>query len=387
MTDHQLPDYLQNRQVQDFTDYADAGLGTMLPPHVSIRANQFTLIDAAGQEYQPMPVMDCVIVDRSTVTCKMFFGKPWVPGSEDPPMCWSTNGVAPSRDAAVPQARTCAECPQNVRGSAVSKLTGSAIKACRDEYHMAILLPSMPTMMFRFVLTPGSFENWQAYTAKFKNTNVKISMVTTRMAFQARENGVVTFESTSFIDKATNDLVQKALLPDSNGQKATDILCGRLDQPRTAALPAPTAVQITQVQQPVPLSTPVAAQQTEMPITPQGSPQLQKNPSITSMTPNTAGPGGTAPVASPSEGQASPRRRRRTAAEMQAAQGQPAVPQPAPAVPGAPQAPFPHPASPSAVPGTISQAAPGSFGMATGQPAAANPELNTMLDDFFGKTQ
>src|SRR5271163_1452073 len=189
MVDQQLPAYLQNRQVQDFTDYAADGIGGMLPPHVSIQGNLFTLIDATGQEFEPMQTMDVVIVDRSTVTCKMYFGKPWTPGSEEPPMCWSTNGIGPSRDAVTPQARTCAECPNNVRGSAVSAISGASVKACRDEFHLAILLPSMPNMMFRYVLTPGSFKNWQAYAGKFKNSNVKISMVLTRMSFVPKVNG------------------------------------------------------------------------------------------------------------------------------------------------------------------------------------------------------
>ena len=377
MTNHALPAHLQNRQVQDFTDYADAGLGTMLPPHVSIQGNQFTLIDATGQEFQPMPVMDVVIVDRSTVTCKMYFGKEWVLGSEDPPLCWSSNGIGPSRDAAVPQARTCAECDKNVRGSAVSKLSGAAIKACRDEYHMAILLPSMSTMMFRYVLTPGSFENWQGYVAKFKNSNVKISMVLTRMAFQPKTNGVVTFESVNYIDEVTNNIVLKAL-----AEKATDALCGRLDQPRTAALPPPQGYgAITQITvAPNTTSVNVAS---DAPIE---RPQVQQpGPFVPTPAANVAAPGLSAPnpvqpaaTTSPSELAPAGRRRRRTAAEMQAANGPAPSGQPMPAPAAAPQAPFPHAAT--------AQPAP-QFGIAQGQEVAANPELSGMLDDFFGKGQ
>lgn len=356
MTDHQLPAYLQNRSVTDFTDYASDGLGSAMPPHVSIQGNLFTLVDATGQEYQPMPTMDCVIVDRSNFACKMYYGgKAYVPGSDDPPVCWSTNGIGPSKEAAQPQARTCQECPNNVRGSATSKISGAAIKACRDEYHMAILLPSIPDMMFRYVLTPGSFENWQNYTAKFKNSNVRISMVVTRMAFQPKVNGVVTFESVAYVDETTNNRVETALR-----EKATDVLCGRLDSPQ-------------QVQPTIPLPVPGAAPQTGMQTIPQGSPQLQ-NPSATSMIPNTAAPAGTAPTASPSDPAPAQRRRRRTAAEMAETQPGASNGQSAPAPAAALQAPFP-------VPG---QAAPaGNFGIAQGQPAAANPELSGMLDNFF----
>ena len=358
MTQHQLPAYLQNRQVADFTDYASDGLGTALPPHVSIQGNMFTLIDATGQEYQPMATMDVVIVDRSKITCKMYYDKPWVPGSDEPPVCWSTNGVGPSRDAPIPQSPTCQECKFNVRGSAISKISGASIKACRDEYHMAILLPAIPNMMFRYVLTPGSFENWGNYTAQFKNSNVQISMVLTQMGFQPKVNGVVTFKSVAYIDEATDARVQQALL-----EKATDALVGRNDVPRPAgAIAAPAAMQ-------------------------QPDSALQQLGPFVPSTPAPAAPLAAfpTPVAEPAAvaqqtATEAPRRRRRTQAEMQAANGAASPQQPAPEVQLAPQAPFPHPGAPAA------PAAPaGAFGIAPGTPAAADPGVSTMLDSFFGK--
>jgi hypothetical protein len=396
MTDHQLPAYLKSRQVQDFTDYAADGLGAALPPHVSIQGNVFTLIDAAGQEFQPLQVLDCVIVDRSNFACKRFYppDKPWTPNSDDPPLCWSTNGVGPSKDAPVPQARTCVECPNNIRGSAVSKISGASIKACRDEFHMAILLPTMPDMMFQFVLTPGSFDNWQAYTAKFKNSNVRISMVVTRMSFVPKINGVIEFASVSYVDEATNGIVVRAL-----AEKATDLLVGRLDTPRVAAIgamPATGNFNVPQMNGPgdvtpyvSPVSIPSMQQtapqvQQQAPFTPPAGGVATNQPSSNAAAPSAGNP------ASPAEGQ---RRRRRTAAEMQAANqpspnGSGSTSAPAPA--GAPlRAPFPNPGLQGGLPGagqpTGTQLPPNNFGIAQGQPAGGNPEVSAMLDDFFGK--
>lgn len=360
MADHQLPAYLQNSAVPDFTDYASDGIGSMLPPHVSIQGNMFTLIDATGQEFQPMPTMDVVIVDRSTVTCKMYFGKPWTPGSEEPPMCWSTNGIGPSRDAVSPQARTCGECPHNIRGSAQSAISGAATKACRDEYHLAILVPTIPNMLFRYVLTPGSFKNWAAYTEQFKNSNVRISFVLTRMSFKPKVNGEVEFKSVAYVDEATNGIVQKALI-----EKATDALVGRLDTPRVAALPAPVAQQ--QIEQPASRVQPPFTPAPAALLTPTGGPAAVIQQPV---------PGGQ-PEPAPTQ-----RRRRRTAAEMAEANGAPTNGQTPVQPAAAPQAPFPHPPTQAASAGQA-PAPQGNFGMAPGQPAAANPELNTMLDDFF----
>jgi hypothetical protein len=332
MTIHELPAHLRGAAVSDFTDYADEGIGSALPPHISIRGNKFTLIDASGEEFQPLDILDCVIVDRSNVACKMYYDKPWVPNADEPPVCWSTNGVAPSREAAVPQARTCGECDKNVRGSAVSKISGASIKACRDEYHMALLVPTIPDMLFRYVLTPGSFKNWQNYVGKFKNTNLRISMVVTRMSFVPKVNGEIEFKSISYADEPTYALVTKALT-----EKATDALVGRLDQPRIAALAAPATQQVQQLD-PLAISTAPAAE--------------------------------TAQAAEPAPAQ---RKRRRTAAEMQAANGTPTNGQAAPGPANAPEAPFPHAGK--------SEAQPANFGIA--QPAQADPALGAMLDDFF----
>lgn len=363
---YDLPAHLRGAAVPDFTDYASDGLGSALPPHVSIAGNTFTLVDAGGAEFPSSPTLDVVFIDRSSFACKMYYDKPYTPGQDsgEPPACWSTNGIGPSREAANPQARTCAECPNNVRGSAISKLSGASIKACRDEYHMAILNPAIPNMLFRFVLTPGSFKNWSAYVEKFKNTNLRISMVVTRMSFVPKVNGEIQFQSVSYADDPTYALVAKAL-----AEKATDALVGRLDTPRTAiagpAAQAQIAAPVTQVQQPDPLASAVAAAEAQfMPsAAPNAASSGQPTTVATSAVPAQAAD--TAPTQ---------RKRRRSAAEMAEANA-PASGQ-APQQPAAAaQAPFPHP-------GQAAQT--GTFGIAAGQPAAANPELSGMLDSFFG---
>src|ERR1700750_2980887 len=95
---HELPAHLRGAVVPDFTDYASDGLGAALPPHAPIPDNTFTLIDAPGQEFPSQPTLDVVIIDRSSVACKMYFDKPYTPGQDsgEPPACFSTHGIGPS---------------------------------------------------------------------------------------------------------------------------------------------------------------------------------------------------------------------------------------------------------------------------------------------------
>lgn len=371
-----VPDFLRNRKSAAIGAKAVEGLGTALPPHVSIRSNRFTLVDGAGNE-QPLQTlhMDAVVIDVSDVTVKMYFENKWEPGSVDPPTCWSANGIAPSVEAMTPQSPTCASCPKNERGSATSEMTGAAIKACRDEKWLSVIVPSIQ-MPFQFRVTPGSFKNFRAYFDGLKPYNLDLSDIVTRMEFEGDKTGVIKFQPSGYI---TEDLfkLREAVLE----ARATDALVGRNDRPRQAAIAGPEQTapvqlqaQPQQVQQPGPFAaTPAAAA---------GAPGFaQPNPAPTAAT------------TSPSE--PAKRGRRPKAAQSEQPQA-PAHPGPtgAPQAPfaagPAPQAPFaaaqPAAASPAGATASFAtqQAAqPANFGIQPG--VAPNSEITGLLNSMFGQ--
>lgn len=392
MTQPQLPAHLLNRQVRSLTEHASDGMGSSLPPHISIQGNSFTFIDAAGTEYQPVLTFDATIVDASDVLCKRYHDKPYDPSATtyEPPACWSANGIAPSREAVKPQSLDCASCPHNERGSKISQISGASMKACRDERWIAVLVPQMPQMIFQLVITPGSFKTWKNYTEQYRNYGVELSLGLTRFSFQPKTNGVILFEQVGWVDEPTIIAVEAA-----NREKKTDVIVGRTDQPRIAlAAPAAQATlpptnqfvspQVTH--QPAQEILPPVTQQSFVPaaaasVAPTASPQAPFPSATPSIAPTQAlpFPDGGATTASPTETPA-PRRRRRTQAEM-AADAAPQLAQTAPqtfvqaAAPAArtPQAPFP----------TATEAAPAAapqFGMAPGAPV--NAEMEAMLQNM-----
>lgn len=233
MTNINLPAYLQNSRAPRLAERSTEGMGSAMPPHISIRGNRFHLIDQSGDERDiDLLHLDVCIADISDKMCKLYFGdKKWEPGSTDPPICFSANGVAPSKEAAEPQSPTCQECQWNVRGSAVSAMSGKPIKACRDEKWLAVLIPGQ-NIVFQFRVTPGSFKNWKAYGEKFKGQPFDIKDVLTRLQFDKDANGVITFEPTAFIDETLAKFREEAF-----AAQITDLIVGRKDQP--VALPAP----------------------------------------------------------------------------------------------------------------------------------------------------
>lgn len=364
-----LPAYLQNGPAKNINEVALLGIGSSLPPHVSIRGNTFTLVDASGATQSAGAVLDVNIADLSDVICKQYYADKWSPDSNEPPVCWSANGLAPSREALEPQSPTCADCRHNVRGSAVSALSGAAIKACRDEKWLAILIPSIPQVQFQLRLTPGSFKTWQSYVKTAEGSNTQISDVLTRISFQAGVNGVLVFQAVNYIDEATAKLRNMAY-----EKKSFDVLVGRNDRPIQAMLAAPSAPANPMLAQPAPAAAPFAATASPAPQT--GFAQL-----VAALQPVEATP---------------QRRRRRTQAEIaadNAAQGQPAQNN-APAIaPFRPQAPSDQSVAPATNPGFL-QGAPQGNGAAPAAPAAQfgiapgvapNPEITQALDGLFGK--
>src|SRR5882672_8434174 len=113
----QLPAYLQNKARVDLNTRATAGMGGVMPPHISIRGNSYTLIDGNGAQQPVGPLMDACVIDILGVMGKRYYENEWGPNSNDPPDCFSTNGVGPSRESVKPQSKTCSECEWNVRGS------------------------------------------------------------------------------------------------------------------------------------------------------------------------------------------------------------------------------------------------------------------------------
>jgi hypothetical protein len=377
-----LPSYLQNRQSHRVAEGAANGIGGSLPPHISIRGNEFTLVDASGNKAEvPDKFLDGCFVDRSEVVCKQFYEEDYVDGADDPPACWSSNGIGPSIESAKPQSTRCDICQWNIRGSDVSKLSGKAIKACRDEKWTAFIPIKYPTMIFQLKITPGSFKTWKAYTDKFKGQATDLSDVVTRLQFEKGKNGVLTFEAVSYIDEGLFKSREAAV-----AEKKTDTLVGRNDRPIQAALAAPSSASAPSGASAPQEAPPLPTGAFSPPSAPTGSPApfgaapSAATPLTATATPAPSTMGGQpAPAASPSE--PTGRRRRRTKAEMEAANA-PAQPNGGPA-PEQGFAPVPAPQAAPFRPAAAPQAAP--FGIAT-QAVAPDPAMSGMLDNIFGRS-
>lgn len=313
---NQLPAYLQNRAGQSVAQRATAGMGSVLPPHISIAGNTFTLVDAAGVKHTVGHQIRGCIVDIADVMTKRYYENEWTPGSDEPPTCFSMNGLAPSREAQSPQSPTCASCQWNERGSAVSKISNKAIKACRDEKPVAFIPEAYPHMIFQLVIPPGSFKNWSAFTQPFLKGDTDISDVLVLMGFQPQVNGVLTFQAVEYISEQLYNNREAA-----TREKKTDVLVGRLDQPIAAALAGPqggTPAQVQHQPQGQVVGNGPASGAAAPTATPSFGLQEQPSATLTQQGIPTGNGQGFAATASPSNQPEAQRRRRRTKAEIAA---------------------------------------------------------------------
>lgn len=109
-----LPAHLQRRELSSLTKSLMGG-GTR--KRISIDNNVFTMLvggkPVAVNEDRAMPI---IIVCASDSNSRTFYGGQYEKGVKSRPLCWSDDGTAPHADVKNPQHRTCAGCPQDVKG-------------------------------------------------------------------------------------------------------------------------------------------------------------------------------------------------------------------------------------------------------------------------------
>lgn len=359
----QVPAYLAQRQTS-LADDLTSGLGGQRPPSLSIKAQNFTLIDAAGNE-KPAGLfdqatrqfyIDVVVVDGNRAVSKTYYADAYDPNATEfkAPTCYSDNGVGPSSQAQTPQSPSCAACPHNVWGSSVNAQTGKQSKSCQDAKKVAVIVPGQAQLDMAFLLRipPNTLNKfWAPYLRTLAgmsvgNRPVDASDVVTRITFDATTQGTLNFQAVRFIEEGEF----KAVMDLQAGTKTAQLV-GKIDTVYQGALPAPQAAPAIAAPAPVssgnfgmPLgmpNSPAPAQvaQTQQPFLQPGMPgaspfgqaapppqPMFAQPQQTNVTPLV--PPGAIPQQT-----AQPKRVRRTQAEMQAARQQaqptqPAAPQP-----------------------------------------------------------
>lgn len=223
----QRPNYMEGSD-RSLATRGMQGIGGVMPPHISIARNRFTLVDAAGNE-QPVQqlYLDVVVLDVNPNPSKVYYEGAYDPNEVDrkPPTCFSDNGLAPSREASIPQAPACAGCQFNAWGSEISQ-TGAKVKACRDYKKIAVFVPLNKGIQFQLRIPPNTLKIWKAYCANIGGQGADMCDIITRITFDEQEQGTLNFEPVGWVPQKFMEWYKEIL-----ASHKLDQLTGVLDKP------------------------------------------------------------------------------------------------------------------------------------------------------------
>jgi len=251
----QLPAYLKNREMDDVTKSLMGG--GSLAKRISIKGGVWRLM-SGGKEIAVNEdrAMNFVIVNAAPKVGRTFYQGTYDPDAEkaSAPGCWSANGDTPDASVAEPQSKTCANCPQNIKGSG----QGDS-RACRFSQRVAVVLENdLEGDVFQLSLPAASIfgngENGklplQAYVKFLAGFNVPITAVVTEARFDTNAaTPKLTFKPVRFLTREEWEVARDK--GDSPAAKAAITQTpATLDGAKKKSAPVKEAVQDPEVAEP-----------------------------------------------------------------------------------------------------------------------------------------
>ena len=206
-----LPSFLQGADAATaFDEITSGGAGF---PVLSIKSKIFTLRrgqesqiimdpNSDPDEQQPARFIEGVIIKGNTRDSKIYYVKGYEEGSDDKPVCYSNDGIAPAADAAQPQSSKCATCKHNEWGSRISE-SGTKGKSCADARRIAFAPGNQLNDPMLIRVPAASLKTMTAYADLLKKRNVAPFQVITRIGFDySVAYPALTFKPLGFVDEA-----------------------------------------------------------------------------------------------------------------------------------------------------------------------------------------
>jgi hypothetical protein len=222
----QLPSFARKGELSSIAKaLTGGGTGTSMK-RISTKGGVFRLI-AGGKEVAAIEDrhLDVVIVNAAPKVSRTFYAGQFVEGQATAPNCWSADGDLPDASVAEPQAKSCATCPQNVKGSG----QGDS-RACRFSQRLAVVLANDiegDVMQLTLAATSifgkedGDKRPLQAYARYLAAQNISPETLVTRLKFDTKAAVPKLFfqpvrwlddtEFSTITDKGQSDEAKKAI--------------------------------------------------------------------------------------------------------------------------------------------------------------------------------
>jgi hypothetical protein len=211
MLDVGLPAHLKALELDDTTKSLMGG-GSGGSKRISIEGGVWRLLvngkEIAQKEERNLNV---VIVGAAAKVSRTFYAGVYKKGQSTAPDCWSANGDYPDASVENAQSKSCATCPQNVKGSGQGEG-----RACRFSQRLAVVLDNdiggdvfQLTLPSTSIFGEGEVGKWplQMYAKMIGGKGVPITAVVTEMRFDtASSTPKITFKPVRFLE--ANEITQ-----------------------------------------------------------------------------------------------------------------------------------------------------------------------------------
>lgn len=271
LLNQELPDFLQQAGVSELTKTLAGKVGVKrLVPKNGI----WTKVVGGESMGKIKGDLNVIIVNAAPRVGRIFYAKAWSPDAEPTaPDCFSNDGRTPDAKAAKPQASSCDNCSQNIKGSGQGQS-----KACRYSRRLAVALEddfgtSLEGEVYQINLASKSLfgegdgnntHTFENYTKYLSNNGKSVDYMVTRISFnENNDNQSVLFSPARYINKGEFEVAQRVATTEL--VKSMVVMTpGQADNAKQAALPAPTKM----VEEEMPEPTKRASKKDEEPPTP-----------------------------------------------------------------------------------------------------------------------
>ena len=308
--------------------------------HYRFHGEDEILMDAQGRF--PTPAVQVVILKAQQTLSRTYYVNGYVEGVNNPPDCWSSDGVRPDETVASPINPVCATCPCDAWGSGATPAAPKA-KACQQRRRTVVvpystdLTNEMGGGPILLAVPPGSLTNQVAYGNMLRDNRIHYAGIVTELSFSEDPNIAFPKIEFNYVQSLSDDEARTIIQMRAHEQVDRILNTKMVPAEMDAAPPAEGQAAPPQAQ-PAPAPRPAATAQARAP-----APAAPPRPSVVRApippaAPQQAAPQAPAPAPAPS--------RVGGFAMQQPIAAQPAQPAPAPAagtIAGAMRTPAPPP--------------------------------------------
>lgn len=191
------------------------------------RGDEKTMITKPGTDDEPASSLEVVILKAGPAgdkLSKVYYEGGYTEGSDDKPLCYSNDGIAPSANSQKPQCKTCAACPHNAWGSKITE-EGKKGKQCADSKRLAIAPAGQINDPMLLRVPAASLKALTVFGQTLAKRGVPYQAVVAKIGFDySVAHPALTFKPVGFVDQETLGEVKEMIESD-----LVKRICGELE--------------------------------------------------------------------------------------------------------------------------------------------------------------